>query len=197
MYEKLFTLYTDMGSVASARSDALTARASFVSGVMQQTYQLWMALLTTEVTEAVKAAQELAACRTPGEVNDVQREWVTASFTRAITSLQGTVAIANLLIGELSTVMAVVQASQPGAGGSAAAKKGPSPVTQALSAPQVAQVAQAAAVPVMTAAPAEAAGSGGEGGKLRAAAVKGNSRGPRPKAAKDGAGRDTADKEAE
>lgn len=171
MYEKLFTLYQDMGSVASARSEALSARASFVSGVMQQTYQLWLTLMTTEVTEAVKAAQELSACRTPAEVNDVQREWVAASFTRAITSLQGTVSIANLLIKELSTAMALVQVAQPINAAAASARAAvalpppalPATTTPAPTTPAVVPVVKTAPVAVASVAAAPADGVPADG----------------------------------
>ena len=105
MYSSLFSFYEEFGATARAKNEALAARAAFVSGVMEQSYRLWLTLLTTEVTEAVRAAQELSTCKNPAEVADVQRAWFQTSSARAITSLQGTIEIANFLIRNLQDTM--------------------------------------------------------------------------------------------
>ncbi|MEI6986362.1 MAG: phasin family protein [Rhodospirillaceae bacterium] len=113
MHTKLFSFYEEFGATARAKNEALATRAAFVTGVMEQSYRLWLTLLTTEVTEAVRAAQELSTCKTPSDVAEVQQAWLTASSTRAITSLQGTVEIANFLIKNLQDTLGTASAMVP------------------------------------------------------------------------------------
>ena len=132
MHSSLFSFYEEFGATARAKNEALAARAAFVSGVMEQSYRLWLTLLTTEVTEAMHAAQDLSVCKNPAEVADVQRAWFQASSARAITSLQGTVEIANFLIRNLQdTVTALPTSLVPSVGELAA----PAPAVTAPLAP--------------------------------------------------------------
>lgn len=108
MYSKFFEMFQDMSSASMAKTEALQARAVFVNGVLQQSYRLWLTLLTTEVTEAVRAARELSQCRSPADIAEVQRAWFMASSSRAVASLQGVVEIANFLIGDLNKAMATM-----------------------------------------------------------------------------------------
>ncbi|MEI7610445.1 MAG: phasin family protein, partial [Rhodospirillaceae bacterium] len=105
MHGHYFSFFEEMNATARAKNEALAARAAFVTGVMEQGYRLWLTLLTTEVTEAVKAAQDLSICKSPDEVVEVQRVWFQASSARAITSLQGTIEIANFLVKNLQDTM--------------------------------------------------------------------------------------------
>jgi len=153
MYSGLFSFYEEFGATARAKNEALAARAAFVSGVMEQSYRLWLTLLTTEVTEAVRAAQDLSVCKNPAEVAEVQRAWFQASSARAITSLQGTIEISNFLIRNLQDTMNAMPA------GTAAVTANPPPVVAApvVAAPAVPAPAPiAAAPPVIAAAPTAA-----------------------------------------
>jgi hypothetical protein len=101
MKSTIISVCEDLGATARARSEALAARGLFISGVMQQSYRLWLILLSTEFSEALKAAQDLATCKTPAEVAEVQAAWFQAMNARAISSLQGSLEIANFLIRNL------------------------------------------------------------------------------------------------
>ena len=151
MYSNLFNFYQEFGATARAKNEALTARATFITGVMEQGYRLWLTLLTTEVTEAVRAAQELTACKTPGDVAEVQAAWFQASSARAITSLQGTVEIANFLIKNLQdSMVAVAPGVNPGVTSGIGMPRVPN---VSLPPPTAVAIAAPAVVPVAVAAP--------------------------------------------
>jgi len=152
MHSNFFKFYEEMGATARAKNEALAARAAFVTGVMEQGYRLWLTLLTTEVSEAVKAAQDLSTCTNPNEVAEVQRAWFQASSARAITSLQGTIEIANFLVKNLQETMATL----PAAAAAAAAALPAGGPTPSLAAPAPALGAPAPAPTPALAAPAPA-----------------------------------------
>ncbi|MEI6556899.1 MAG: phasin family protein [Rhodospirillaceae bacterium] len=106
MHGNYFSFFEELNATATAKNQALAARSMFVTGVMEQGYRLWLTLLTTEVTEAMRAAQDLTICKSPEEVVEVQRAWFQSSSARAITSLQGTIEIANFLVKNLQDTMA-------------------------------------------------------------------------------------------
>ena len=106
MNSNIIGIYEDLGATARARTEAIAAQGLFVSGVMEQGYRLWMTLVSTEVTEAMRVAQELTSCKTPVEVAEIQTRWLQATSARAITSLQGTIEIAHFLISNLQSGLA-------------------------------------------------------------------------------------------
>ena len=108
MNSNIIGIYEDLGATARARTEAIAAQGLFVSGVMEQGYRLWMTLVSTEVTEAMRVAQELSSCKTPVEIAEIQTRWLQATSARAITSLQGTIEIANFLISNLQGGLAAV-----------------------------------------------------------------------------------------
>ncbi len=103
MQSNIIGIYEDLNATARAKSEAIAAQGVFVSGVMEQGYRLWLTLLSTEVNEAMRVAQEMSACKTPAEIIEIQALWLQATSARAITSLQGTIEIANFLISNLQT----------------------------------------------------------------------------------------------
>jgi hypothetical protein len=155
----IFSFYEEIGATARAKNEALTARAMFVSGVMEQSYRLWLTLLTTEMTEAVHAAQELSSCTSPIEVAEVQRAWLHASSARAITSLQGTIEISNFLIKNIQeTLTATAPIGADLLSGRAKPKALTAPVAAAIAAPvQAALTAVTAAAAPLPVVPAIAA----------------------------------------
>ncbi len=149
MYSNLLDVYQNIGETTRAKTEAVAVRAAFLTGVMEQGYRLWLTLLSTEMNEAVRAAQDLAVCKTPVEVAEVQSAWLQASSARAITSLQGTIEITNFLIRNLQD-SATSNAVAPAAKAAAPAAKptlaiAPAPVVLAAVAP--APVAHPAAKP--------------------------------------------------
>ena len=157
MHANYFTYFEEMNATARAKNEALTARAAFVTGVMEQGYRLWLTLLTTEVTEAVKAAQDLSICKSPDDVMQVQQAWFQASSARAITSLQGTIEIANFLVKNLQDNMGSLAPSQAVLSPFAAlAAPAAAPAQAQIAAPKPAAPAPVAA-PVTAAAAAPAA----------------------------------------
>ncbi len=151
MNSNIIGIYEDLGATARARTEAIAAQGLFVSGVMEQGYRLWMTLVSTEVTEAMRVAQELSSCKTPVEIAEIQTRWLQATSARAITSLQGTIEIANFLISNLQGGLAAV--APPTVSGAPKVLSAP----RALAAPVVAAPAPApvVAAPVV-AAPAPA-----------------------------------------
>ena len=110
MNSNIIGIYEDLGATARARTEAIAAQGLFVSGVMEQGYRLWMTLVSTEVNEAMRVAQEFSSCKTPAEVAEIQTRWLQATSARAITSLQGTIEIANFLISNLQINVAAAVA---------------------------------------------------------------------------------------
>ena len=147
MHGNYFSFFEEMNATARAKNEALAARAMFVSGVMEQGYRLWLTLLTTEVTEAVKAAQDLSTCKSPEDVVEVQRVWFQASSARAITSLQGTIEIANFLVKNLQDTMTSFTPNTAAMTPFAALAAPPPPPPSALVAPAPAPAPVAAPAP--------------------------------------------------
>ncbi len=165
MHANYFSFFEEMNATARAKNEALAARAAFVTGVMEQGYRLWLTLLTTEVTEAVRAAQDLAICKSPEDVMQVQQAWFQASSARAVTSLQGTIEIANFLVKNLQDTMTTLAPNManftPNAAAlapfAALAAPAPKPAAPVAAPTPVAAPAQIAAPPVAAPAPAPAA----------------------------------------
>ncbi len=159
MHGNYFSFFEEMNATARAKNEALASRAIFVNGVMEQGYRLWLTLLTTEVTEAIKAAQDLTTCKSPEDVMQVQKAWFHASSARAVTSLQGTIEIANYLVKNLQDTMSSL-APDPAALSPFAALAAPAPAPIPAPAPPPAPVAIAAPVieaPAIVAVPVVAA----------------------------------------
>ena len=165
MHANYFTYFEEMNATARAKNEALTARAAFVTGVMEQGYRLWLTLLTTEVTEAVKAAQDLSICKSPDDVMHVQQAWFQASSARAITSLQGTIEIANFLVKNLQDNMGAMgslapsQAALSPFAALAAPAAAPAPAQAQIAAPKPTPAAPAPVAPPAAAAAAKPAAS--------------------------------------
>ena len=158
MKSTIISVCEDLGATARARSEALAARGLFISGVMQQSYRLWLILLSTEFSEALKAAQDLATCKTPAEVAEVQAAWFQAMNARAISSLQGSLEIANFLIRNLQDDLTSFATPTLLATPSVTPRALPAlTVPLALAAPVVIEVASAPVVIEVASAPAAGA----------------------------------------
>ncbi|MEI8393417.1 MAG: phasin family protein [Rhodospirillaceae bacterium] len=144
MYSNIFSIYEQVGATTRAKNETLMARAAFVTGVVEQGYRLWLTLLTTEIGEAVQAAKELSTCTSPNDVAELQRAYFTQASTRAITSLQGTIDIANFLVKNLQDNMA---AATPGA----ITVPSVAPATLQVTAPAPIAAAPAVAAPAVAA----------------------------------------------